>query len=241
MILNIYIIILSYFLLGGISFYFIYRNKDYQTASENRVKFISYFIIIHALFFSIVINAEIFRYLSLLIILVGAGEVINLFRQSGYTHKVFFCLSLIVFMLLCGGFIYFSRMDKNLILFTFLVLSIFDAFSQISGQFLGRHKMFPSVSPGKTIEGFIGGALIAIASSLLLKGLIVMDNLNTLLLASGIVLFAFTGDTFASLYKRKYRVKDFSNLIPGHGGFLDRFDSLIAGSAFITIVELYVM
>lgn len=237
MILTIYIIILSYFLLGGISFYFIYSNKDIQTAVKNRNKFISYFIIIHTIFFSIVFNPGIFHYLALFIILVGLMEVVKLFRQSGYANKGFFIFSLLVFIFLSGGFICFSRMEKNLVLFTFLVLSIFDAFSQICGQLLGKHKIFPSISPGKTVEGLIGGALIAVSSSLLLGELNVIYNIHTLLLASGIVMFAFMGDTVTSLYKRKYRVKDFSNLIPGHGGFLDRFDSLVAGATFITILD----
>ncbi len=237
MILTIYIIILSYFILGGISFYLIYRNKDTQTALKNRDKFISYFIIINTIFFSIVFYPIIFHYLALLIILVGLMEVVKLFRQSGYANRGFFIFSIFVFILLSGGFICFSRMEKTLVLFTFLVLSIFDAFSQICGQLMGKHKIFPSISPGKTVEGLIGGALIAIASSLLLGELNVMDNIHTLLLASGIVVFAFAGDTVTSLYKRKYRVKDFSNLIPGHGGFLDRFDSLIAGATFIAILD----
>lgn len=237
MLLNIYIIIFIYFVLGGISFYFIYRNKEPKTAMRNRTKFISYFIIIHTLFFSIVIEPLVFHYLAIFILLISLGEIIRLFRKSGYDKKRFFSLSLIIFLLFSGGFICFSRMDKNLILFTFLILSIFDAFSQISGQLIGRNKLFPTISPGKTIEGFIGGAVIAVASSLLLSGLAGYYDINILFLASGIVLFAFTGDMIASLYKRKYMVKDYSNLIPGHGGFLDRFDSLVAGAFFIAILD----
>ena len=51
----------------------------------------------------------------------------------------------------------------------------------------------------------------------------------------GTLLFAFAGDTLSSLFKRKYKVKDFNNIIPGHGGFLDRFDSLIAGGAWAAL------
>jgi phosphatidate cytidylyltransferase len=238
MFLKIYTVIFIYFILGGISFYFIYRNKESKTAIRNRTKFISYFIIIHTLFFSIVIEPVVFHYLAILILIISLGEIIRLFRKSGYDKKGFFSMSLIVFLLLSGGFICFSRMDKNMILFTFLVLSIFDAFSQISGQLAGRNKLFPAISPGKTIEGFIGGAIIAIASSYLLSGLTGYYDINILFLASGIVLSAFTGDMIASFYKREYMVKDYSNLIPGHGGFLDRFDSLVAGASFIAILDL---
>jgi phosphatidate cytidylyltransferase len=237
MILDIYIIIFIYFVIGGFGFYFIYRKKDPQVAAKNRTKFISYFLIIHTLFFSIVIEPVVFHYLALFILFIGLGEIIGLFLKSGYEKKWFFSLSLMIFLLFGAGFICFSRMDKNLILFTFLILSVFDAFSQISGQLMGRYKLFPSISPGKTIEGFAGGAIIAVASSLLLTGLTGYYDLNTLVLASGIVLSAFTGDMFASFYKRKYMVKDYSNLIPGHGGFLDRFDSLVAGAAFIAILD----
>src|SRR5690606_10083203 len=109
-------------------------------------------------------------------------------------------------------------LNKNLVLFTFLVLSIFDAFSQISGQLAGRRKLFPAISPGKTVEGLLGGAFTALASALLLKSLVEFSAWKILLVAAGIVLFAFAGDVAASVYKRKYNVKDFSKLLPGHGG-----------------------
>ncbi len=238
MIITIYIIILSYFVLGGIGFYFINKTKDRQSAKNNRVKYITYFFIIHILFFAIVFNQYVFHYLSIIILIVGLGEIIKLFKQSGYARKGFFFLSVLFYMVLCAGFFNFGRLEKGLILFTFLVLSIFDAFSQISGQLIGRKKIFPSISPEKTIEGLIGGVLIALASSLFLKGLIGNNILNTLLMATGIVLFAFIGDVATSFYKRQYNVKDFSSLLPGHGGFLDRFDSLISGGAFVVIIVL---
>ena len=76
---------------------------------------------------------------------------------------------------------------------------------------------------------------MAIASAYLLKGLYEATTINTIILVLGIVLFAFLGDIASSFFKRKYKVKDYSNLIPGHGGFLDRFDSLIAGGLWVTI------
>lgn len=237
MILTIYIIILSYFLLGAAGFYFINRKKDRQTARESWIKYFTYLIIIHALFLGIVINLLFFRILAGVIILTGIFELIKLFRKSGYRSKGFFIFSLFLFMTVAFGFFLFSGLNKNLVLFTFLVLSIFDAFSQISGQIAGKRKLFPAVSPWKTLEGLIGGTFIALVSSLLLRNLVGFTVLNTLGFSAGIVLFAFAGDFAASVYKRKYNVKDFSRLLPGHGGFLDRFDSLIAAGAFIALLE----
>jgi phosphatidate cytidylyltransferase len=235
MIWTIYYIILAYFLFGGIGFYVINRRKDPRIAQKSYTKFITYFFIINILFFSIIIKPVVFRYLSVFIICAGFFELLKLFCADGYSQKRFFTLSMGVFIVLSAGFFFFSGFRKELILFSFLILSIFDSFSQITGQLWGHIKITPEISPNKTLGGLIGGALVAIASALLLNGLYAGSILKLLLTAVGIIIFAFAGDIAASFYKRKYKVKDFSNFIPGHGGFLDRFDSLIAGGAWVAL------
>lgn len=238
MIQTIYIIILSYFVLGAIAFWFVNRKKDRQTARKSWTKYITYFFIIHILFLSIVFAPPIFATIALLIVLIGIFEMIKLYRHSNFRYPKFWWLALLVYLLLSAGFVYFSRVNNELVLFTFLILSIFDAFSQISGQLLGKRKLFPSISPGKTVEGLAGGAVIAAGSSVLLMSLSGVSLLEVLLLAAGIVFFAFLGDMAASFFKRTYNVKDFSKALPGHGGFLDRFDSLIAGGAFVALLKM---
>ncbi|HSH50717.1 MAG TPA: phosphatidate cytidylyltransferase [Bacteroidales bacterium] len=233
MIYIIYSIILIYFLLGGVGFYFINRKKERMIARRSYIKFVIYFFIINILFFSIVINQIVFQYLSVFIIGVGMYELLRLYYQSNYNNKRFCFISLVIYGLLSTGFVLFGTLQKELILFAFIVLSIFDSFSQITGQLWGRKKMFPKTSPNKTIGGFIGGGLIAIGSAFLLKNFFAGSKLELLILTLGIVFFAFAGDLGASFYKRKYRVKDFSRLLPGHGGFLDRFDSLITAGAWV--------
>lgn len=238
MILTIYIIILSFFALGGIAFYIINRKKDKKTARASWLKFGVYFIIINVLFLCIAFAPQVFGYVVLFIILVSAGELLNLFKQSNFRNITFFGISLLIFLVFSAGFYFFSQLDYKLILFTFLILSIFDAFSQISGQLLGKNKVLPRISPGKTVEGVLGGAVVAIITSFLFHNLTGKQTLNSLLLVIAIIFFAFTGDALASLYKRKFGVKDFSQLLPGHGGVLDRFDSLIAGGAIVGLIEI---
>ncbi len=240
MITTIYIVILAYFLLGAAGFWFISREKTTEEARHNLIKYLTYFLIINILFFSIVINSMVFRCITILIVLFALGELFNLFRLSGYSGKLFFFVSLTVLAVFSAGFIYFSGLDTGVILFSFLILSIFDSFSQICGQLWGRRKILPRISPGKTQEGLIGGTLAAILSALLLKSLTDFSLFVMLALATGVVVFAFTGDMLASLYKRRYQVKDYSKLIPGHGGFLDRFDSLIAGGAWVAFFNQFI-
>ncbi|MGE4586716.1 MAG: phosphatidate cytidylyltransferase [Mangrovibacterium sp.] len=238
MIKTIYIIILIYFILGGLGFYIINRKKDPKIARESYIKFFTYFVIINILFFSITIHPAVFSYLALLIIAMGTVELSRLFRRSGFRLTLFFLLSVLLYAMLAGGFFLFSRLNRELVLFSFLVLSIFDSFSQITGQLWGKTKLFPLISPNKTLGGLVGGSLTALFSAWLLSSLYGGTVFRSLLLSSGIIVFAFAGDLAASWYKRKYRVKDFSKLIPGHGGFLDRFDSLIAGGAWVAFNEL---
>ena len=228
----IYRIILAYFILGGIGFYLINRNKAPEIARKSYTKFGVYFIIINVLFFSIVIDGLAFRYLSVLIIVTGLCELAKLFRTGGFKQSTVFGSSLLVYAILAIGFYLFSGFEKELVLFSFLIVSIFDSFSQISGQLFGKTKIIPKVSPNKTLGGLIGGTLISLISALLLKSLFRGTIPQLFLFTIGTVVFAFAGDVLASLYKRKFKVKDYSNLIPGHGGFLDRFDSLIAGGAW---------
>lgn len=218
--------------MGGIGFYLINRKREPEVAKKSYTKFASYFLIIHIIFFSIIIQPEFFRFLSVGIIFCSTFELVRLRTFSLAKKNAFFMLSLLIFIFLAAGFFIFSGLPWEVMLFVFLILSIFDSFSQISGQLFGKKKIFPTISPNKTLGGLLGGAIIAIASSLLLGNLYEGVSLKTLSMAIGVVFFAFLGDLAASYYKRKYRVKDFSNLIPGHGGFLDRFDSLIAGGAW---------
>ena len=103
-----------------------------------------------------------------------------------------------------------------------------DIFAYFTGYFLGKHKMAPNLSPKKTVEGAVGGL---VGSSLLawLFGIIFMKDMSIVCLLLGLFGGAagMAGDLTASAFKRKMGIKDYGKLIPGHGGIMDRFDSVI--------------
>ena len=232
MIEKIYFFILIYFLLGGIGFYIINHKKEKYIARESYIKLAVYFVIINIIFWGIVIEPLIFRILSVLIIAAGIKEILALGKTE---FKKFSFFSLVLFLILSYGFFLYSGLPKGLVLFAFLIISIFDSFSQIAGQLFGKTKISPKISPNKTLEGAIGGGILALASIFWLCKLFTTSIIIGMLMGLGVIFFAFVGDILASFYKRKFDVKDFNKIIPGHGGFLDRFDSLIAGGAWVAL------
>ena len=114
----------------------------------------------------------------------------------------------------------------------FLLVWVADIGAYISGKLLGKHKLAPNVSPGKTIEGLIGGLLLTSFYGYLVATWLQQDWLPFVLVLPLIASISVIGDLYASLLKRHSSVKDSGFLLPGHGGFLDRFDSLIAATPF---------
>lgn len=118
-----------------------------------------------------------------------------------------------------------------------------DTFAYFSGYFLGKHKLIPAVSPKKTVEGAIGGSLATTITYGVYGWFMTGDvKLTVILTLVGLVasIVSQLGDLSASLIKRQWNIKDYGNLFPGHGGVLDRFDSILAVSAFLYIVSLFV-
>jgi phosphatidate cytidylyltransferase len=115
---------------------------------------------------------------------------------------------------------------QSLLLFLVILTELNDVFQYLWGKTLGRRKILPTVSPKKTWEGFLGGVLTTLALSLLLRFLTPFDVKAALLIGLVIAVSGFCGDVVMSAVKRDAGVKDFGGLIPGHGGMLDRVDSL---------------
>ena len=122
----------------------------------------------------------------------------------------------------------------KIIIGIFLLIWISDTFAYLVGSTIGKTKLYEKVSPNKTIEGALGGLVFAIIGAYFISKYITSLRLsNWLIIACIIVVFGILGDLIESKFKREADVKDSSNLIPGHGGFLDRLDSIIFASPFI--------
>ncbi len=134
---------------------------------------------------------------------------------------------------------------KYIYLLIFLGAWVTDTFAYFTGFLFGKHKLIPDVSPKKTVEGSIGG-IVFCALSFLAFGVIVDrffgQNANLwFLLVSGVIisLVSQIGDLIMSVIKRHYGIKDFGKIFPGHGGMLDRFDSILAVSLALCAICMF--
>ena len=128
-----------------------------------------------------------------------------------------------------------SAPGKQWVFFLVSIVWAADISGFFVGSYVGRHKLYPKVSPKKTIEGLGGGIIGAIAAALLYRKLFfpVLDVSDCLVLGTSLALFGQMGDFTESMIKRSAHVKDSSDLIPGHGGVLDRLDSFLFSAPFL--------
>jgi len=130
------------------------------------------------------------------------------------------------------GFMYFYETRNNgliYILFALLIVWVTDTGAYIFGRLFGKNKLWPEISPNKTIEGFVGGILCStiIAVIFSLNYDMPLSMIPLILVTWLFSMFGQLGDLVESALKRHFDVKDSGNLLPGHGGILDRFDSFI--------------
>lgn len=114
-----------------------------------------------------------------------------------------------------------------LILFALVCTWASDSFAYLSGKSFGKHKMAPHISPNKTVEGLLGGAIGCIILGVGMSALFSFDLLEGFVLSIMAAIMAPMGDLFESYVKRACDIKDSGNILPGHGGMMDRFDSLL--------------
>lgn len=163
------------------------------------------------------------------------AEVAEVFTGVLYITLSFASLSLLRHKTQEGGYLY---------LLVFFGAWVTDTFAYFTGRFFGKHKLNPVISPKKTVEGSIGGILFCMISFVLFGIVMQFGKWHftvhyPLLLLSGLLcsVVSQVGDLITSLIKREHGVKDYGKIFPGHGGVLDRFDSVLAISPVLLILS----
>lgn len=178
-------------------------------------------------------------YLSL-VMCVNFFLIKNLIKPSAksisntqkYAYMLFYIVGGVVFAILLPS--YQGEYTSYLVAGVFALIWINDTFAFIVGKSIGKHKLLERISPKKTIEGFVGGAVFACIASIFifkLTGLLSVTLWVTVAIVTAV--FGTLGDLIQSQLKRQAGVKDSGQLMPGHGGIYDRLDSILFASPFI--------
>ena len=177
---------------------------------------------------------------ALIFIFLSPMVFINNKKKYDFNDALFL-IGAVLFIGLSFNLIIITRnFDINYVIYLLLITTLTDTFAYITGRLVGSHKLCPRISPKKTIEGLIGGVLMGTFASSAFYLTIINSNISLVLLimiTAILCLVGQLGDLVFSSIKRGYDVKDFSKFIPGHGGILDRFDSLI----FVTLAFVIFM
>lgn len=233
--------------------------NDIEGVSVNRfistVAGVYFFIAVAAWRSGIVTNFVIFVPYLLTVIYLFASELYlkneNPVHDWAYTmlSQMFIALPLSMINILAfdvqsDGFVHYDMMIP-LMLFVFLWVN--DSGAYCSGSLFGRHKLFPRISPGKTWEGSIGGGILVLIVAVVVGYLLGDGHPLSIPMWMGlglvVVVFGTLGDLVESLFKRTLGIKDSGNILPGHGGILDRFDSSLmaipAAVVYIYTLQLF--
>lgn len=242
-----FMIFIPIFIIGGnlfnIAFFILtlVGLREFMNAREREKKFpdfirlISY-VLISFLYFvntydagmSFSIDYRIVAGLSLALLL----PVILYHNEKVYNVRdAFYLLGGVFFLGFSMSLFYMYRTHSlSLIIFLFLITMITDSYALFTGKLIGKTKLVESISPNKTWEGTIGGSLVATFVCTVYYLTVIDPNASVIVISLIVLLLSLVGqlgDLFFSAIKRRFKVKDFSNLMPGHGGVLDRLDSII--------------
>ena len=169
--------------------------------------------------------------LLLLIKDLFSEKTIPLSTTKDHLLTTFYIGSAFVFLVQISN--YKSEFNPVILLGVFVLMWINDTFAYIIGKNFGKQKLFSSISPKKTVEGFLGGLLFACIASYLIASLTeTFIFAHWLALSIIVAVFGTLGDLIESKFKRQANVKDSGTIMPGHGGLLDRLDSIIVVAPF---------
>ncbi len=232
MIGGIFAVTVPGFAVGAVFMALANRRASAESRRSRWIKLVVFFLIVHVVLGVAALGRPWVTALVLIILAAGSVELSNAWRRmpTPRPRRVWTVFAPMAVIVLAVSW----ALPPMMFAFVFLVTAACDGFSQVVGQLVGRRKLAPKVSPGKTLEGLAGGLVAAIVVAVLVRGQLVDATLaRTVLLASFVGLAGLVGDLAASWAKRRAGIKDYSAALPGQGGFLDRFDSLLGAMTIV--------
>lgn len=215
-------------LLGTYEFIKIMKNENIRLytplmwVSSVLVPFLIYFLG----FTAFTAYAFVILFILFLLKMFSSNPVEKVMEEVSYN---FFAVMFVPFMLTFMALL--KEIGYEWVLFLCFVVWASDSFAYFAGVAFGKHKLIPKVSPGKSVEGLIGGTIGALIIGALFNYYLLQENwIIMAVIIIDVIVAGIIGDLIESMIKRSANVKDSGSLLPGHGGILDRFDSLmIAG------------
>ncbi|MBS9774018.1 MAG: phosphatidate cytidylyltransferase [Tenacibaculum sp.] len=161
---------------------------------------------------------------------------LKVFPIKKHIHKLILCVQYIILPFTFLALLPFVNgiYTPKLIISVIVLIWTNDSFAYLVGRKIGKNKLFKSVSPKKTIEGFIGGLVFSVLVSIIIGSFVnIFSLLNWVIIAIIVSSFGTLGDLIESKFKRQANIKDSGKIMPGHGGLLDRLDSLYFLAPFL--------
>ena len=185
-----------------------------------------------------IISSHVFLFLIPLLVFLFISQ---LYSKNLYTFRaIAYTLTGVVYIALpfalCNGLVFpfNGEYSPDILLGFFILLWTNDTFAYLTGVTFGRHRLFERISPKKSWEGFFGGLVGTVVLSFLVAKLFpVLPFYHWMAVAALIVVFGVYGDLIESLLKRNLKIKDSGHFLPGHGGILDRFDSVLLAAPIV--------
>ena len=188
--------------------------------------------ILYSYYFLVLIN--------LIIVSIIFDEISNMKLKkstlllNAYQYLVIFSFFIFIIMLISG------KENNYKIIEIILIIWLFDTFSYLGGKLIGGIKLIPRISKGKTVSGLLSGVILTTLSVQVIHFNFLSYSAFSIIFTLFIITLAFAGDLITSVIKRIHDLKDTGHMMPGHGGFLDRFDSFIAVFSVYGFLKLFI-